>query len=229
MKTALIIGASRGLGKEFVSQYRADSWNVIATVRDLAKSAAPLKALGAEVFPLDVARAEDFPRLATHIAPLSIDVCIYVAGVYGPHTEGVSAPSSRAFDDVMHANVLGAMRAIPALTPHLVKSHGTFAFISSMMGSIGQMGSTSGTLYRASKAALNAVVKAASLEWGTQGVTLFVMHPGWVKTDMGGAGADLEPAESISGMRRVIAAASVKGKGNGNGKFLNYDGSSIAW
>ena len=228
MKTALIIGASRGLGQEFVRQYRADGWNVIGTVRNL-DHAAPLKALGAEVFPVDVAMAEDFPRLATHIAPMSIDVCIYVAGVFGPRTEGASAPSSHAFDGVMHANVLGAMRAITALTPHLVKSKGTFAFLSSLMGSIGEMGSTSGTLYRASKAALNAVVKSASLEWGPQGVTLFVMHPGWVKTDMGGAGADLEPAVSIAGMREVIASASVAGNNNGNGKFFNYDGTSIPW
>ncbi len=228
MKTALIIGASRGLGLEFVRQYRADGWNVIATVRDLDKAAAP-KALGAEVFPLDVTRAEDFPRLGSHIEPLTIDVCIYVSGVYGPRTEGVSAPSSHAFDEVMHANVLGAMRAIPALTPHLHRSKGTFAFVSSLMGSIGKMGSTSGTLYRASKAALNAVVKSASLEWGPQGVTVFVMHPGWVKTDMGGAGADLEPAVSIAGMRQVIASAAAAGDSNGNGKFFNYDGAIIPW
>ncbi len=224
MKTALIIGASRGLGLEFVRQYRADGWNVIATVRDLDK-AAPLKALGAEVFPLDVTKAEDFPRLAMHIEPRTIDVCVYNSGVYGPRTEGVSAPSSHAFDEVMHANVLGAMRAIPALAPHLHKSKGTFAFVTSMMGSIGKMASTNGTLYRASKAALNAVVKSASLEWGPQGVTLFVMHPGWVKTDMGGVNADLEPAVSIAGMRKVIAAAPA----GGNGKFFNYDGSHIPW
>jgi NAD(P)-dependent dehydrogenase (short-subunit alcohol dehydrogenase family) len=94
-----------------------------------------------------------------------------------------------------------------------------------MMGSIGKMSSSSGTLYRASKAALNAVVKSASLEWGPQGATLFVMHPGWVKTDMGGTSAELEPAVSIAGMRKVIAAA----QGNGNGKFFNYDGKEIAW
>ena len=224
MKTALIIGASRGLGQEFVRQYRADGWNVIGTVRNL-DHAAPLKALGAEVFPVDVAMAEDFPRLATHIAPMSIDVCIYVAGVFGPRTEGVSAPSSHAFDGVMHANVLGAMRAITALTPHLVKSKGTFAFLSSLMGSIGEMGSTSGTLYRASKAALNAVVKSASLEWGPQGVTLFVMHPGWVKTDMGGPGADITAEESAAGIRGVIANLGAAD----TGKFYKWNGDIHSW
>jgi NAD(P)-dependent dehydrogenase (short-subunit alcohol dehydrogenase family) len=225
MTTALIIGASRGLGLEFVRQYRAAGWEVVATVRDLDKSSATLTALGAQAYPLDVTKAEDFARLAGHMEPLPVDVCIYVSGVYGPRSEGVSAPSSHAFDEVMHANVLGAMRAIPALAPHLARRKGSFAFISSKMGSIGEMASSSGTLYRASKAALNAVVKSASLEWGPQGLTMFVIHPGWVKTDMGGANADIEPADSIAGMRKVIATAA----GTGNGKFFNYDGSLIAW
>jgi NAD(P)-dependent dehydrogenase (short-subunit alcohol dehydrogenase family) len=111
------------------------------------------------------------------------------------------------------------------VAPALLKSKGKFVFISSRMGSIGLMASAVAPTYRASKAALNAVVKATSIEYGPQGVTAFVMHPGWVKTDMGGADADIEPVVSISGMRKVIASATPES----NGKFFNYDGAELAW
>jgi NAD(P)-dependent dehydrogenase (short-subunit alcohol dehydrogenase family) len=117
------------------------------------------------------------------------------------------------------------MQAIPVVVPALLKSKGKFAFVTSRMGSISLMTSAVAPTYRASKAALNAVVKATSIEYGPQGVTAFVMHPGWVKTDMGGADADIEPAVSISGMRKVIADATSES----NGKFFNYDGAELAW
>ena len=104
-------------------------------------------------------------------------------------------------------------------------SPGKFAFVTSKMGSISEMASSVAPTYRASKAALNALVKATSIEYGPQGMTAFVMHPGWVKTDMGGSNADIEPSVSIAGMRRVIANANA----DANGKFFNYDGSEIAW
>ena len=93
------------------------------------------------------------------------------------------------------------------------------------MGSVGLMTSSSGWLYRASKAALNAALKAASIELGPQGVACVAFHPGWVRTDMGGAGADLDVVESVTSMRRVLAAANA----SHNGKFLNYTGEQLAW
>jgi NAD(P)-dependent dehydrogenase (short-subunit alcohol dehydrogenase family) len=93
------------------------------------------------------------------------------------------------------------------------------------MGSVSLMSSSAGWLYRASKAAVNAAVKAASLELGTRGVVCVAFHPGWVRTDMGGAGADIDAATSVSGMRRVLAAANA----SHNGKFLNYGGEQLSW
>ena len=93
------------------------------------------------------------------------------------------------------------------------------------MGSIGLMTTSSSVLYRASKAGLNAVVKAAALEWGPKGVNFITMHPGWVKTDMGGANADIDPATSIAGMRKVIAGVTTAS----NGRFYNYTGEELAW
>lgn len=224
MQSVLIIGASRGLGLEFVRQYRKDGWLTIGTCRSPEQDAL-LAAAGATAIRLDVSDPESFQNLANALAGTSIDVCIYNAGVVGPNVTPSTAPTREAFDEVMHANVFGAMQAIPLVAPALIRAHGKFVFVSSKMGSIASMAGAGHPLYRASKAALNSVVKATSLEYGPQGMTAFVMHPGWVKTDMGGANADLDPVVSIAAMRKVIAAASL----DANGKFFNYDGSVLPW
>ena len=224
MKSALIIGASRGLGLEFVRQYRRDGWLTLGTCRSPEQDAL-LTSVGATALRLDVADENGFANLAKALDGRSIDVCIYNAGVSGPRSANVVAPEAAEFDAVMHANVLGALRAIPVVAPALARANGTFAFISSRMGSIGLMAASGSITYRASKAALNAVVKAASLEWGPKGVTCMTFHPGWVKTDMGGAEADIEPAVSIAGVRKVIAEATAKS----NGCFFDYTGKELAW
>jgi NAD(P)-dependent dehydrogenase (short-subunit alcohol dehydrogenase family) len=224
MKTVLIIGASRGLGFEFAQQYLADGWKVIATARKQA-DVKNLEALGASACKLDVTLPVDFIALKAMFARKSIDVAIYNAGVFGPRTSGVEAISKSDFDMVMRANVWGAMHAIPAIAPSVARGKGVFAFVSSTMGSITKMGGPNAVVYRASKSALNAVVKAASLEWADKGVVSFVMHPGWVKTDMGGQAADIEKNESIVGMRKVIASAGSKH----NGGFFDYTGKVLPW
>ena len=224
MKTVLIIGASRGLGLEFVRQYIADGWKVIATARrkiDLPK----LEQLGATSIAMDVTKPEAWAPLKRKLARQTIDVAIYNAGRLGQRVAGVTAVDKNEFNTVMQTNVFGAMHAITTVAPLLAKNKGKFAFLSSRMGSMGVMGSASNPLYRASKSALNAVMKAASIEWGPQGVTLFVFHPGWVKTDMGGSEADIEANVSIAGMRKVIEKANA----GSNGKFINYDGTEIPW
>lgn len=224
MQSVLIIGASRGLGLEFVRQYRKAGWLTLGTCRSPEQDAL-LNAEGATAIRLDVSDPDSFAGLSRALVGTSIDVCIYNAGAFGCREGPSVAPSKEVFDQVMHANVFGAMQAIPVVAPTLLKSKGKFVFISSRMGSIGLMASAAAPTYRASKAALNAVVKAASIEYGPQGITAFVMHPGWVKTDMGGANADIEPAVSIAGMRRVIATATAES----NGKFFNYDGAELTW
>ena len=224
MKSVLIIGASRGLGLEFVRQYRRDGWLTLGTCRSPEQDAL-LTSVGATALRLDVADENGFANLAKALDGNSIDVCIYNAGVSGPRGPNVIAPKAKEFDAVMHANVLGALRAIPVIAPALARAKGTFAFISSRMGSIGLMSASGSVTYRASKAALNAVVKATALEWGPKGVTCMTFHPGWVKTDMGGAEADIEPAVSIAGVRKVIANATPES----NGRFFDYTGKELAW
>ena len=163
--------------------------------------------------------------LAWQVDGARFDVAIINAGVSGTRTTGLQPPDEAEFDHVMQTNVHAPMQLIALLAPQLAQSHARLAVISSRMGSVGLMAAPSGWLYRASKAALNTALKAASIELGPQGVTCMAFHPGWVRTDMGGPDADLEVAESVTSMRRVLAAANA----SHNGKFLNYTGEQLAW
>ncbi|WP_341893156.1 SDR family oxidoreductase [Variovorax sp. YR752] len=221
MPHVLIIGASRGIGAEFVRQYRAEGWQVTATARS-DDALAALRGLGATALALDVTNAESTSRLAWQLDGAAFDVILNVAGVL-KRQAGLEPPTDADFDHTMHANVLAPMRVLPQLADMLAPG-AKLALISSKMGSIGARASTSSWLYRASKAAANSVLKDISLEWAAK-ATCVSFHPGWVRTDMGGEGADLTAEQSVTGMRGVIAALTPKD----NGRFLNYDGSAIDW
>lgn len=225
MKTVLIVGASRGLGHEFAREYCRDGWRVLATARDTASLAA-LEAMGAKTFSLDTTEPEQIAALGWQLDGEKLDAAIIVSGVYGPRTEHVATVLAEDFDQVMHTNVRGPMQLLPILLPLTDAAHGVLAVVSSKMGSIAEMNGTAGWLYRASKAALNAALKATSLE--TRGATCIALHPGWVRTEMGGSSAAIEPAHSVSGMRAAIAAAAAN-HARFNGSFVQYDGTPIAW
>lgn len=223
MPTALIIGASRGIGHELALQYKAAGWRVIATARN-ADHIAALQANGVEALPLDVNNLNDCAGLGWRLDDEKIDVAILNAGVYGPHTTGLTSPQQEQFDDVMHTNVLAAMRILPMVLPLVENAHGKLAVISSHMGSIASRSASQGWLYRASKAALNSVLKDVSLN--TNKAICVALHPGWVKTDMGGAGADLEISDSAQRIRKLLDGL----KAENNGRFFNAeDGASLSW
>ncbi|MGH6609467.1 MAG: SDR family oxidoreductase [Burkholderiaceae bacterium] len=224
MASVLVVGASRGIGLEFVRQYVAEGARVIATHRK-PEAGATLRALGAKPIELDVRDEGAVVEFGEQMAKETIDVAIINAGVVGPRGNAIQSPGGLDFDAVMHTNVRAPMQLIPALAPALIAARGKLALLSSRMGSVSLMSSTSNWLYRASKAALNAALKAASLELGAQGVVCIAFHPGWVRTDMGGGSADIDAQTSVAGMRRVLAAAN----DSANGKFINYNGEHIAW
>ncbi len=222
MPTALIIGASRGIGHELALQYIKAGWRVIATARK-DEDCATLTQLGALAHKFDVTNAEAVAGMGWKLDGEELDVAILNAGVFGPRQDGF--PTQQDFDSVMHTNVLAAMWLMPIIAPLVAGAKGKLAVISSKMGSMGERTSASGSLYRASKAALNSVLVDTALTFGPQGATCVTFHPGWVRTDMGGAGADLSVEQSASGIRQNIAKLTQKD----NGKFYNYDGSTIAW
>ncbi len=219
--SVLIIGASRGIGFEMVRQYRAAGCVVSATVRrkaDMKK----LEALGASVMLFDTVKS---PTAPVGRAAAKADIVIYNAGVSGKRSKIGDAQSQSDFDHVMHANVLGPLRVSAVAAAKVAKRNGKLIFISSRMGSMGLMTNGGSVVYRASKAAVNAVAKAAALEFGPQGLTVLTLHPGWVRTDMGGKDADIDVATSVTGIRKVIAKATPKQ----NGSFFDYAGHKLAW
>jgi NAD(P)-dependent dehydrogenase (short-subunit alcohol dehydrogenase family) len=218
----LVIGASRGIGLELVRQYRGEGHAVTATARD-DDGLRRLRLLGATAVVLDVTDAAGCAQLGSTLDGERFDIAVCNAGVYGPRLREFEVPGQSDFDHVMHTNVLGPMRLLPAL-PDILAPGARVALISSRMGSIGLRAAANGSLYRASKAAANSVLKDASLVLGSRAVCV-AMHPGWVRTDMGGPGADLEVADSAAGIRRTIARLGAAD----NGRFFNVDGSPLDW
>ncbi|NVD71476.1 SDR family oxidoreductase [Duganella sp. BJB1802] len=222
MATALIIGASRGIGLELVRQYLADGWRVIATARK-PEDVDALAELGAEAHGLDVTNVEAVAGLGWKLDGEELNVAILNAGVYGPRHDGF--PLQSDFDNVMHTNVLAAMRLLPIVAPMVCAVRGKLAVLSSKMGSLSERSNPSGSLYRASKAALNSVLIDTALSFGKQGATCVALHPGWVRTDMGGGGADLSVEQSAAGIRATLAALPASDRA----EYRNYDGTSIGW
>ncbi|MDM7951025.1 SDR family oxidoreductase [Hydrogenophaga sp.] len=220
MSTILILGASRGIGLELVNQYRAAGDRVIATARsdaDLAR----LQTLGAEALRLDVADSASVSGLAWQLDGEKLDVALYVAGVMD-RASATMPPTQAAFDRVMHANVLGAMQAMPQVLPGVQAAGGLFGVLSSSMSQIGLVPASNAWLYRVSKAALNMALASARFDY--PGARLVALDPGWVQTDMGGSGAALTVQDSVRGLRQVIATLTPED----NGRLIHHDGRRAA-
>jgi NAD(P)-dependent dehydrogenase (short-subunit alcohol dehydrogenase family) len=223
MPNILIVGASRGIGQQFVKHYLASGAAVSATARsDDALSA--LTGLGANPIRLDVLDAAVAGTLESAIAAESIDIAIINSGVFGPRADAPAAPTTDDFDHVMRTNVLGPMRLLGPMGSR-IKAGGKLAILSSRMGSISMRTQAGGWLYRASKAAVNSVAKDAAITLQARGISVVSFHPGWVRTDMGGANADIDVTESVAGMVQVLAKLSPEN----SGRFINYDGTEFTW
>jgi NAD(P)-dependent dehydrogenase (short-subunit alcohol dehydrogenase family) len=231
MPSVLITGANRGLGLEFVRQYNAAGWRVFACCRK-PETAADLRdiAAGSEgrttIHPLDVAEHGHIAALAEELQNEPIDLLLNNAGVYGPNKMGFGHIDYTAWAEVFAVNVLGPTRMIECFIEHVARSDKKrIACVSSLMGSIARNTSGGHYLYRSTKAALNMVVKGLAFDLRERGVTVVAVHPGWVRTDMGGADADLAPADSVRGMVQVLDWLGAWD----SGKFLSHDGSELPW
>lgn len=225
--TVLITGASRGLGLEFARQYAADGWHVIATCR-APKQARALATLPGDIKirPLDVTDAAAVRGLARKLKSEAIDILINNAGIYGPRDATFGKVDFDAWQDAFRINVMAPMLISEVLTDHVARSKKrTMVTITSRMGSIALTDSGGGYIYRSSKAAVNMAMKALAATLEQRGIVVTLIHPGWVRTEMGGAGAHLSPEESVSAMRQVIDRLGPKD----TGRFFNYDGSELPW
>jgi NAD(P)-dependent dehydrogenase (short-subunit alcohol dehydrogenase family) len=224
-RSALIIGASRGLGLRLVQQYRLRGWRVVATVRDAhaLPSAFREKDERLEVAQLDVTKPAEIAALADRLAARRFDLLFVVAGVTNDPGETIGEVSTEEFVHVMTTNVLGPMRCIEALASLLVE-RGTLAAMSSGLASIADNTTGGWEVYRASKAALNMSLRSfAARSPGRR--TILSVAPGWSRTDMGGPSAPLEPDESVRGVIETLDAL----EGTGKHAFVDYRGVRVEW
>jgi NAD(P)-dependent dehydrogenase (short-subunit alcohol dehydrogenase family) len=231
MPSALITGANRGLGLEFVRQYLADGWRVVATCRNPA-GADKLKSLAKSagdkltIVELDVTKLETVRNAATHLGGIAIDILINCAGITGPSGQRAGAVNYDSWPDVLDVNTMGPLRVLEAFIEPLARSERKLVVsITSGMGSLADNTSGGSIAYRSSKAALNMVMRSAAIDLKSRGISCVVVNPGWVETDMGGPNAPLSPQESVSALRRLIARLGAKD----SGKFYHYDGSEYPW
>ena len=226
---ALIIGASRGLGLGLAQEYLQRGWEVIGTVRPGAQPG-PLHALGKQHRGLSLAEADvtvpaTFAALDDAAGGRPLDLLFVVAGISNGPDETLSTISDEAFERIMLTNALGPMRAVQALAPLVAKPGGVIAVMTSGLGSVANNTSGGWVGYRASKAALNTMLRSFAAESKGDPRAMLAVDPGWVRTDMGGANATLDVETSARGMADTIAARA----GTPGGRYVNYENKEIAW
>lgn len=219
----LITGANRGLGLEFARQYAKDGWTVIATTRRPAQSD-QLNSLDVEVLQLDVTDRDSIAALAAALKGRAVDMLINNAGIF-PRVNNIEKVDAADYAQTLMVNTLGPVLVTQALMPNL--RQGELKRVVNITSQLASIGMNSGGFYgyRESKAALNMFTKTLATELGPEGFICLTMHPGWVRTAMGGPGANLSPEESVSAMRTVISKVTPAD----NGAYRAYNGKPVEW
>ena len=224
-KTALIIGASRGIGLGLVRQLLADGWQVTATVRSPAR-ATELQALsGVQIESLDIDDGAALDALAQRLQGQVFDLLFVNAGVLGPSHQSPAQASAEELGQLFMTNVTAPIRLAARLVGQLRPLTGVLAFMSSGLGSVTNPEGNNLALYKASKAALNSLTNSFVCELPEPRPTVLSLHPGWVKTDMGGENAMVEVADSCRGLIAQVERFA----GQGGHHFVDYQGQKIAW
>jgi NAD(P)-dependent dehydrogenase (short-subunit alcohol dehydrogenase family) len=237
MATVLVTGASRGIGLELVQQYAEDGWHVVAAARRPQQSAdlvALAKQFGAklELKTLDLTSADSIKNLTTDLKAGAIDLLVNNAAIYPRKGTHIGELDYEAWGATLETNLFGVLRLTEALLENVARSERKqIVAISSAMASLhgvaGRSVEQSGTSYqyRTSKAALNMTMLILAKELAPRGISVVMISPGWVKTDMGGTSAAITPQVSVAGIKKVLDA----GRMDISGKFLSYEGTVIPW
>ena len=227
MPTVLVTSASRGIGREFVRQYAADGWRVLAACRQPETVGEELRALGSGVRPIamDVTDLTSVEAVAAEDDD-PVDLLINSAGVIGQHDDAPGMVNYLEWARILDINTMGPVRVLDAFADRLAAAGSAKALtLTSGMGSIGDVGSGRSMMYRTSKAAVNMAMRARALQLRERGIVVAVINPGWVRTDMGGSGAAISAEESVTAMRGIIEALSPEDAGS----FLNWRGGTYPW
>ena len=232
MPTILVTGSNRGLGLEWVRQYSVEGWRVYATCRQPSE-ARELQELadrekGLSIHRMDVTKPDEINALAVELMNEPIDLLVNNAGVYLEKFMEVGLRRIR-YEDWEYSfrvNTLGAVRVTEAFQEHVARSEKRLvAVISTHMASIADIAAPGAYYYRSTKAALNAVMEGLTHELRPKGIGVLILHPGWVRTRMGGEGASLMPPESVRGMRSLVEKFTLEDTGH----FYRYDGVAMPW
>lgn len=226
MATVFITGASRGIGQQLATHYLERGDTVYATARQLDDLDPLISRFGAKVMPvpLDVADGAAVDALA-HVVDGPLDLLINNAGVIGPKGGNALTMDFPAFARTLQVNTLAPLRVVHALLPALRRSAAAkIVTISSQMGIMAHQKSDR-IAYRASKAAVNKVMQGLATDLEPEGIVVMMMHPGWVRSDMGGQGADISVEESATGLVKVIDDLSLETTGS----FKAWDGQTLPW
>jgi NAD(P)-dependent dehydrogenase (short-subunit alcohol dehydrogenase family) len=227
----LITGASRGIGLEMVRYGIESNWRVFACCRhpqqaDSLLSLAQLANGRVSVHVVDMNELATIQALAYELRGESIDVLVNNAGIYGSDNNRFGRVDVQSWLETFQINSIAPLKMAEALIEQLKSGQArTIACISSKMGSMADNGSGNSYIYRSSKAALNAVVKSMSIDLKPYAIKCVALHPGWVKTDMGGAGAEITTRESVDAMFRTILSLTA----DDSGRFIDIDGRDIPW
>jgi len=227
----LITGASRGIGLEMVRFGIANNWRVFACCRhpqraDTLLSLAQLANGRVSVHIVDMNELATIQALAYELRNEAIDVLVNNAGIYGSDDNRFGRVDVRSWLETFQVNSIAPLKMAEALIEQLKAGQTrTIACISSKMGSIADNGSGNSYIYRSSKAALNAVVRSMSIDLKPHGIKCVALHPGWVKTDMGGANAEITPGESVSALFHTMLSLKL----DDSGRFIDIDGGDIPW
>lgn len=227
MKNVLITGAGRGIGLSLAKEFLKSGYTVLATYRNPA-SAKELLKLAEEnkrlvIVTADVTDESSFGDLKAAVQRLGhIHILINNAGIIGGKPKNLQELNLNDMNQVFQTNTFGPIRICKAVMP-FVPSDGKVVQISSLMGSISDNGSGGYYDYRMSKTALNMFNKCLSMEYPE--VTCLTLHPGWVQTDMGGAGASLPVDECAKGLYKVITESTAAQSGD----FIDYRGKQLSW
>lgn len=224
-KTALIIGASRGLGLGLVQQLLDDGWDVTATVRD-PQNAEALKATGAvRIEKLDIDDQHAVLALSQRLQDRTFDLLFVNAGILGPANQAPGHATQAQVGQLFFTNAVAPINLAQHFIGQIRKGDGVLAFMSSVLGSVVIPDGSDLALYKASKAALNSMTNSFLTQLGDQPLTVLSLHPGWVKTEMGGENAQIDVQTSVRGLVDQVNAYT----GKGGHHFVDYTGATIAW
>jgi NAD(P)-dependent dehydrogenase (short-subunit alcohol dehydrogenase family) len=227
MKNALIIGGSRGIGLGLVREHLSRGWQVTATVRTASPELEELRQAAADrlaIETLDIVQPAQAAALATRLKGQKYDLLFLNAGMMAGRGVGIGEVPDADIATIFLTNAISPIRVADALLS-TVAPGGMVAFMSSILGSIGTNDDGRAELYRASKAALNSLIRSFRARHSAQDFTVLALHPGVVRTSMGGPGAPLDVETSVRGVADVIAAR----WGSGGQAFVDYQNRVIPW